>query len=110
MALHSKKLTEEQSQFSIDRTESKMNFALACGGHSSPMVQVYTPEHIHDELDSAFQDYLRATEGMTAKGRVLFPKLVYNYACKFAEDEYVLEWVCRFLPAAQVTVIYKCIQ
>ncbi|KAG0568494.1 hypothetical protein KC19_6G023300 [Ceratodon purpureus] len=110
MALQNKKLTEEQSHYGIDQAEPKVNFALACGGHSSPMVRIYTPEHIHDELDSAFQDYLRATVGMTAKGRVLLPKLVYNYAREFVEDDFVLEWVCRFLPIAQVTVIYECIQ
>lgn len=110
MALHSKKLTEEQSQFGIEKAEPKVNFALSCGGHSSPMVRIYTPEHIHDELDGAFQDYLRATVGMTAKGRVLLPKLVYNYAREFVEDDAVLEWVCRFLPIAQVTVVYECIQ
>lgn len=110
MALHSKKLTEEQSQFGIDKPEPKVNFALSCGGHSSPMVRIYTPEHIHDELDSAFEDYLLATVGITAKGRVLLPKLIYNYAREFVEDDVVLEWVCRFLPFAQVAVIYECIQ
>lgn len=110
MALHNKKLTEEQSQYGLDQAEPKVNFALSCGGHSSPMVRIYTPEHIHDELDSAFQDYLRATVGMTAKGRVLLPKLVYNYAREFVDDDAVLEWVCRFLPIQQVTVIYECIQ
>lgn len=110
VALHNKKLTEEQRQFGIDRAEPKVNFALSCGGHSSPMVRIYTPEHIHDELDCAFQDYVRATVGITAKGGVLLPKLVYNYAREFVQDDMVLEWACRFLPIAQVTVIYECIQ
>lgn len=110
MALHNKKLTEEQTKFGIEKPEPLVNFALSCGGHSSPMVRLYTPEHIHDELDSAFQDYLRATVGLTSKSRVLLPKLVYNYAREFVDDDGVLEWVCRFLPISQVTVIYECVQ
>lgn len=110
MVLHDKKLTEEQSKHGIDKANFKVNFALSCGGYSSPMVRVYTPEHIHDELDCAFQDYLQATVGLTTKGRVVLSKLVYNYAREFVEDDALLEWVCRFLPVAQVAAIYECVQ
>ncbi|XP_024399848.1 uncharacterized protein [Physcomitrium patens] len=110
MVLHDKKLTEEQSKHGIDKANFKVNFALSCGGYSSPMVRVYTPEHIHDELDCAFQDYLQATVGLTTKGRVVLSKLVYNYAREFVEDDALLEWVCRFLPVAQVAAIYECAQ
>lgn len=38
MALQHKKLTEEQSNYGIDRIEPEVNFALSCGTRSSPMV------------------------------------------------------------------------
>nr|XP_024394065.1 uncharacterized protein LOC112291191 isoform X3 [Physcomitrium patens] len=110
MALHSKKLTEEQSEYGIGKPDPKVNFALSCGGHSSPMVRIYTAEHVHDQLDCALRDYARATVGLTSKGRVLLPKLLYNYAREFVEDDVVPQWVTQFLPAPQAAAVYECTQ
>lgn len=76
----------------------------------SSQVRIYTPKRIHEELQSAFQDYLRASVGMNAKGKFLVPELVYNYARNFVDDKSLIDWVCQFLPTAQVVVLYENLQ
>jgi len=110
MALNKNKLTESQSQFAIDKPEPLTSFALSSGIWSSPMVRVYTPKHVHSQLEDALQDYTRASVGISPKGRLLIPKLLYTYARENVEDSDILDWVCNLLPSNQVAVVFDCIQ
>ncbi|KAL3699661.1 hypothetical protein R1sor_017683 [Riccia sorocarpa] len=109
MALHRSRfsLNEEQSSFAIDYPEPQMAFALCCGGRSSPAVRIYSAEAIHKELNVALRDYARAAVGLTAKGKLLVPKLLYAYARDFLEDSMILDWICQLLPANQAALVME---
>ncbi|CAK9206131.1 unnamed protein product [Sphagnum troendelagicum] len=109
-ALHRHKLNQELIKYGIEQMEPLVNFALCCGAQSSPMVRVYTAEHVHEELGFALHDYVRVAVGISVKGRLLVPKLLYCYAHEIVDDRVLLDWVCDFLPSSQVAVIFKCIQ
>ncbi|XP_024370432.1 uncharacterized protein [Physcomitrium patens] len=110
MSLHKNKLTEDQSKFGIDHLESLVSFGLCSGTRSSPMVRVYTAKHVKSQLEDALHDYTRAAVGISAKGRLLVPKLLYTYAREHVEDADLLDWVCNFLPSNQVAVVFEVIQ
>ncbi len=65
---------------------------------------------MHEELGFALHDYVRVAVGISVKGRLLVPKLLYCYAHEIVDDRVLLDWVCDFLPTSQVAVIFKCIQ
>ena len=73
-------------------------------------VRIYTPKHVHSQLEDALQDYTRASVGISPKGRLLIPKLLYMYARENVEDSDILDWVCNLLPSNQVAVVFDCIQ
>jgi hypothetical protein len=73
-------------------------------------VRVYTAEHVHEELGFAVHGYARAAVGISVKGKLLIPKLLYCHAHETVEDRVLLDWVCNFLPTAQVALIFECIQ
>ncbi|KAG6548561.1 hypothetical protein Mapa_010049 [Marchantia paleacea] len=109
MALHRSKfnLTDEQSSYAIDYPEPQTVFALCCGARSSPAVRIYTAGCINKELNLALRDYARASVGLSAKGKLLVPKLLYTYAREFLEDAAILDWICQLLPANQASLILE---
>ncbi|KAH9565194.1 hypothetical protein CY35_04G065500 [Sphagnum magellanicum] len=110
MALQKSKLKEELIKYGINRLEPLVNFALCCGAQFSPMVRVYSAEHVHEELRYAVHSYARAAVGISEKGKLMVPKLLYCYAHEIVEDRVLLDWVCNFLPSTQVAFIFECIQ
>ncbi|BBM98437.1 hypothetical protein MPTK1_1g13540 [Marchantia polymorpha subsp. ruderalis] len=109
MALHRNKfhLTEEQSSYAIDYPEPQTVFALCCGARSSPAVRIYTAGCVNKELNLALRDYARASVGLSAKGKLLVPKLLYTYARDVVEDAAILDWICQLLPANQASLILE---
>lgn len=73
-------------------------------------VRVYTSKHVKSQLEDALHDYTRAAVGISTKGRLLVPKLLYTYAREFVEDSGLLDWICNRLPSNQVAVVFECIQ
>ncbi|XP_073387785.1 uncharacterized protein [Physcomitrium patens] len=108
--LHKNNLTKNQSKFGIDHPESLVSFGLCSGTRSSPVVRVYTSEHVKSQLEGALLDYTRAAVGISTKGRLLVPKLLHDYARQCVEDADLLDWICHLLPSNQVAVVFECIQ
>jgi hypothetical protein len=65
---------------------------------------------VKSQLEDALLDYTRAAVGISTKGRLLLPKLLYTYAREFVEDADVLDWICNLLPSNQVAAVFECIQ
>ncbi|XP_024515984.1 uncharacterized protein LOC9661160 [Selaginella moellendorffii] len=110
LALHKIKLTLEQTSFAVDYPEPLTVFALSCGARSSPLVKVYTPDNVIQQLKSSLHDYIRASVGLGVRGKVLIPKLLYTYAHENMEDSSLLAWIYLHLPSPQVAVIRECLQ
>ncbi|KAK1287507.1 hypothetical protein QJS10_CPB19g02022 [Acorus calamus] len=105
LALHKFKISEEQREYSIDDPEPLVSFALSCGMYSSPTVRIYTAKNIRGELQDSLKDYVRASVGISDKGKLIVPKLLHCFAKGIVEDSLLVDWICRFLSHEQVATI-----
>ncbi|KAH7444007.1 hypothetical protein KP509_02G060000 [Ceratopteris richardii] len=99
------KLREEVSTFAIDHVEPLVAFSLSFGARSSPAVRVYSAENIHEELQLALQDYARASVGLSTKGKLLIPKLLFDFGLDKVQEGNLVDWICQFLPCEQSNLI-----
>ncbi|KAL0430345.1 UNVERIFIED_CONTAM: hypothetical protein Sradi_0660500 [Sesamum radiatum] len=74
------KANDERQAYATERPEPLLHYALSCGSHSDPVVRIYTPNAVFQELEAAKEDYIRATLGVGKDHKVLLPKLVESYA------------------------------
>nr|XP_043624051.1 uncharacterized protein LOC122595692 [Erigeron canadensis] len=73
------KSRDVQKDFAVDHEQPLLYFALCSGSHSDPMVRIYTPKSIFQELEVAKEEYIY-TNIKVPKGQKLFlPKLVELY-------------------------------
>ncbi|KAJ6698301.1 hypothetical protein OIU79_011754 [Salix purpurea] len=105
LALQKFKITEEQKRFSIDEPEPLLAFALSSGMHSSPAVRIFRPENVNELLQNSLKEYVQASVGISNKGKLLVPKLLYCFAKGIVEDLLLPEWICQFLSPEQAVVV-----
>ncbi|RRT73425.1 hypothetical protein BHM03_00011470 [Ensete ventricosum] len=121
LALHKLKLSEEQKKFSIETLEPLVAFALSCGSYSSPAVmlllqytlafncvKIYSPANVKEELQEAQRDYVRASVGVSSKGKLLVPKMLYCFARGVVDDANLAIWISQFLPQQQAAFVQQC--
>lgn len=109
LALHKSKVTEEQRRFAIDKHEPLLTFTLSCGTYSSPAVRIYTADNIREDLLEAQRDFIRASVGVSSKGRLLVPKLLYCFAKNSVDDANLAVWISHYLPPHQAAFVQGCI-
>jgi hypothetical protein len=73
------KAGDTRQAYAIEQPEPLLHFALCCGSHSDPAVRVYTPKRVHEELESAKEEYIRATFGVRKDHKILLPKIVESF-------------------------------
>ncbi|KAI6682106.1 hypothetical protein NL676_035987 [Syzygium grande] len=108
LALHEFKELEVKEMYSIDQPEPLLPFALSCGTYSSPAVRIFKPGNVADMLRQSLKDYVRASVGISNKGKVLIPKLLHSFTKEIGEDASVPEWICQFLPVEQANLMREC--
>ncbi|KAK1438963.1 hypothetical protein QVD17_04776 [Tagetes erecta] len=74
------KAGDERQAYAIDHQEPLLHFALCSGCHSDPAVRVYTPKRVFQELETAKEEFIRATFGVGKDQRILLPKTIENFA------------------------------
>ncbi|KAF3432309.1 hypothetical protein FNV43_RR27049 [Rhamnella rubrinervis] len=109
LALHKLKVSEEQRKFVIDTHEPLLAFALSCGMYSSPAVKIYTAKNVREELQEAQRDFIRASVGVSSKGRLLVPKMLHCFAKSFVDDAELAVWISHYLPSQQAAFVEQCI-
>lgn len=78
--------------------------------HSNPFqVRVYTPKRVFQELETAKEEYIRATFGVHKDQKILLPKVVESYAkdsglCAAG----IMEMLQQSLPESLTKNIRKC--
>ncbi|PWA87663.1 ternary complex factor MIP1, leucine-zipper [Artemisia annua] len=72
--------SDERQAYAIDHQEPLLHFALCSGCHSDPAVRVYTPKRVFQELETAKEEFIRATFGVGKDQRILLPKIVESFA------------------------------
>lgn len=108
LALHKLKVSEEQRKFAIDTFEPLVTFALSCGMYSSPAVRIYTAKNVKEELQGAQHDFIRASVGVSNKGRLLVPKMLHCFARGFVDDANLAVWISHYLPPHQAAFVEQC--
>ncbi|PQM41126.1 uncharacterized protein Pyn_41132 [Prunus yedoensis var. nudiflora] len=109
LALHKLKVSDEQRKSAIDAYEPLITFALSCGMHSSPAVRIYTAKNVRDELQEAQRDFVRASVGVSSKGRLLVPKMLHCFAKGIVDDSNLAVWISHYLPPHQAAFVEQCI-
>ncbi|XP_010557998.1 PREDICTED: uncharacterized protein LOC104826805 [Tarenaya hassleriana] len=96
---------DERMGYAIEHLEPLLYFALTSGSHSDPAVRVYTAKRIHQELETAKEEYVRASLGVR-NGKMVLPKLVET----FAKDSglCVTEMVWKILPESSRKCLKRC--
>uniref|UniRef100_A0A7C9E4S2 DUF547 domain-containing protein n=1 Tax=Opuntia streptacantha TaxID=393608 RepID=A0A7C9E4S2_OPUST len=105
LPLQKLKVSEEQRNFAIDSYEPNVAFALSCGMYSSPAVQVFTAKNVREQLEEAQRDFIRASVGVSSKGKLLVPKMLHCFAKSYVDDSKLALWISRYLPADQAAFI-----
>ncbi|KAK9053194.1 hypothetical protein SSX86_029826 [Deinandra increscens subsp. villosa] len=70
---------DERQAYAIGHQEPLLHFALCSGCHSDPAVRVYTPRRVFQELETAKEEFIRATFGLGKDQKILLPKIVENF-------------------------------
>ncbi|KAA3461222.1 Itga6 [Gossypium australe] len=103
------KAGDRRQAYAIEHPEPLLHFALCSGNHSDPAVRAYTPKKVIQELETAKQEYIRATFGVRKDLKILLPKLVESFAkdsslCQAG----IIEMVQQSLPESLCRSIRKC--
>ncbi|XP_058228216.1 uncharacterized protein LOC131336402 isoform X12 [Rhododendron vialii] len=109
LALHKLKVLEEQRKYAIDSSEPLVAFALSCGLYSSPAIRIYTASNVREELHEAQRDFIRASVGVSSKGRLLVPKMLHCFSKSFVDDADLAVWISHYLPPHQAAFVEQCI-
>ncbi|PON56481.1 Ternary complex factor MIP1, leucine-zipper [Trema orientale] len=109
LALHKVKVSEEQRKSAMSTYEPLVAFALSCGMYSSPAVRIYTARNVREELEEAQLDFIRASVGISSKGRLLVPKMLHCFAKCFVDDANLAVWISHYLPPHQAAFVEQCI-
>ncbi|KAK9131575.1 hypothetical protein Sjap_012062 [Stephania japonica] len=105
LALHKFKMPEDQRKYSIEMPEPLVEFALSCGMRSSPAIRIFKAANVADDLKDSLRDYIRASVGLSNKGKLLVPKLLHSYAKGIVEDASLPEWICQYICPEQAAVV-----
>ncbi|EOY26191.1 Uncharacterized protein TCM_027609 [Theobroma cacao] len=77
--------------------------------YSSPAVRIYTAKNVREELEEAQRDFIRASVGVTSKGKQLVPKLLHCFAKGFVDDSNLAVWISHYLPSHQAAFVEQFI-
>ncbi|RRT67281.1 hypothetical protein B296_00024700 [Ensete ventricosum] len=105
------KARDEWQAYAIEQPDPLLYFALCLGSHSDPAVRVYTSDRLLHLLESAKEEYIRATVGIWEEQKILLPKLVESYAkdTKLSSQRLV-DMVQRYLPETLRMAMQRCQQ
>ncbi|CAL9767059.1 unnamed protein product [Musa acuminata subsp. burmannicoides] len=95
--------------YAIEQPEPLLHFALCSGSHSDPAVRIYYSDRLFQQLESAKEDYIRATVGIWKEQKILLPKLIDSYAkdSKLSSQRLV-EMVQCYLPETLRMAMQRC--
>ncbi|PKU63112.1 hypothetical protein MA16_Dca024274 [Dendrobium catenatum] len=95
--------------YAIEKQEPLLHFSLCSGSHSDPAVRIYTAKNWHQQLETAKEEYIRATVGIQKEQKVFLPKLIEAYAkdgCMSPQK--VVDMIQHYLPETLCMAIKRC--
>ncbi|XAR70470.1 hypothetical protein NMG60_11027324 [Bertholletia excelsa] len=98
------------SKFSLPNSSSLVCFALCTGAFSDPMLKVYTPANVEEELEVAKRDYLQATVVVKRSKKVFLPKMLERFAKESSIPlDDLIRWVAENVDKKLRDTIQECI-
>ncbi|KAK1417465.1 hypothetical protein QVD17_26592 [Tagetes erecta] len=73
------KSRDARKEYAIENEHPLLYFALCCGSHSDPMVRIYTPKSVFQELEVAKEEYIHTNIKIPKGQKLYLPKLVEMY-------------------------------
>ncbi|ESQ46309.1 hypothetical protein EUTSA_v10000068mg [Eutrema salsugineum] len=99
---------DEHQEYSLDHSEPLLYFALCSGNHSDPAIRVYTPKGIYQELETAKEEYIRATFGVKKDQKLVLPKIIESFSKDSGLNQAALmEMIQECLPDTMKKTIKK---
>ncbi|KAL1212179.1 hypothetical protein V5N11_001432 [Cardamine amara subsp. amara] len=99
---------DEHQEYSLDHSEPLLYFALCSGNHSDPAIRVYTPKGIYQELETAKEEYIRATFGVKKYQKLVLPKIIESFSKDSSLSQAALmEMIQECLPETMKKTIKK---
>ncbi|KAK9077297.1 hypothetical protein SSX86_005634 [Deinandra increscens subsp. villosa] len=74
------KSRDARKAYAMKHPQPLVHFALCSGSHSDPMVRVYTPKSVFQELEIAKEEYIHNNFTIQKTQKIFLPKLVDLYA------------------------------
>ncbi len=98
-------------QLRVDLFDSRIHFALNCGGMGCPPIRFYKSETIDEQLEIATQAFLFSeVEKNTAKNRIKISKLFNWYIGDFGGKNGVISFLKKYnmiAPSENPTIVYS---
>jgi hypothetical protein len=92
-------LFDPKKNFSIDKIDPRINFAIVCGSRSCAPIKFYTPERIDEELELATRNFVNSSEVIIIpeEKRMLISSIFNWYERDFGGRTGVLDFIERYL-------------
>ncbi|CAL5333651.1 unnamed protein product [Camellia sinensis] len=74
------KVRDARKVYAIEHPEPRVYFALSSGSHSDPVVRMYTPKWVFQELEAAKEDYIHTAIRVHKEQKIILPKIVDSFA------------------------------
>lgn len=71
-------------------------------------MRIYTAKNVREELQGAQRDFIRASVGVSNKGRLLVPKMLHCFAKNFVDNANLAVWISHYLPPHQAAFVEQC--
>jgi hypothetical protein len=90
---------DERKNFSLEKTDPRIHFALVCGSRSCAPIKFYTPGKIYDELELATTNFIDSSEVIIIpeEKRMLISSIFKWYEKDFGGRTGILDFVERYL-------------
>ncbi|KAK9287115.1 hypothetical protein L1049_015526 [Liquidambar formosana] len=103
------KVGDPRRLYAIEHPEPLLHFALCSGSHSDPVLRLYTPKRVLQELEAAKEEYIQLTLIVHKEQKIFLPKIVES----FSKDSDIcsaglVEMIEHFMPDSLRMSIQKC--
>jgi hypothetical protein len=91
--------SDPRRQFSLDKIDPKIHFALVCGSRSCAPIRFYEPGLMHDQLEIATKNFINSPEVviLPEENKILLSQIFKWYKRDFGGKKQMFEFLKRYL-------------
>lgn len=90
---------DPRRQFSLERIDPRIHFALVCGSRSCAPIRFYEPSRIHEQLEIATKNFINSSEVvlLPEEKKILLSQIFNWYKGDFGGKKQIFEFLQRYL-------------